>query len=135
MQQTPKPPVTTLAPTRLKGVIGLRRSMSNQGTESFLEGYYFSFSCFFFPSLFAVFIFWFYVQSSILAIIQTTIFLACNMVFFIFIKNVAISSSIDRVTTKELTNLNLIGFLVGPALVLVALLIQSIMYFFIGGLQ
>ena len=64
-----------------------------------------------------------------MALVQTAIFLVTSLVPFIFIRNLAMTSSAVSKTPKELAQANLIGFIVGPAVVLVALLFQSIFYF------
>jgi len=102
--------------------------MLNQRKEAFLEGYYYSFSCFFFAANFGVFFFWYYVQSIGIALAQTMIFIICNMSPFIYFKNLVKASSPGRETPKELAKLNLVGFIAGPTIVFVALLIQSIIY-------
>ena len=102
--------------------------MSNQRKEAFLEGYYYSFSCFFFAANFGVFFFWYNVHSIGMAIAQITIFLVCSMSPFIYFKNLAKASSTGSETAKELAQLNMAGFIIGPAIVFVALLIQGIIY-------
>lgn len=64
-----------------------------------------------------------------MAIALTTVFIVTSVVFLIFIRNLAIASASKAKTRKELARANLIGFIVGPVIVLVALLIQSILYF------